>query len=99
MKYPSYKYLMLLAGCSMLTLLSCKKDFESINTPPKGATDPTTPGFFNMIVSSLPLTGGEQSVFNSWIYPIKRSRRSSHLFHPRYYREGCGLVELLFHPG
>lgn len=54
----------------LLLFSSCKKNFESINTPPKDATIATTPEVFNMIVSSLPLTAGEQSVFNSWIYPI-----------------------------
>jgi hypothetical protein len=49
---------------------ACKKNFESINTPPEGATDATTPQVFNAIVSSLPLTAGEYSVMNSWIYPI-----------------------------
>lgn len=49
---------------------SCKKNFESINTPPVGATDATTPLMFNGIVSSLPITAGEYSVMNSWIYPI-----------------------------
>ncbi len=55
---------------AVLLLASCKKDFESINTPPKDATTATTPEVFNMIISSLPETGGEQSVYNSWIYPI-----------------------------
>ncbi len=49
---------------------SCKKNFESINTPPEGATDASTPQVFNAIISSLPVTGGEYSVCNSWIYPI-----------------------------
>lgn len=49
---------------------ACTKNFEKINTPPTDATAATTPELFNLIISSLPLTGGEQSVFNSWIYPI-----------------------------
>jgi hypothetical protein len=54
----------------ILILASCKKNFESINTPPQGATDVTTPLVYNAIVSSLPITAGEYSVMNSWIYPI-----------------------------
>lgn len=57
----------------VLTLLftsSCKKNFESVNTPPEGATDANTPAVFNAIVSSLPISAGEYSVMNSWIYPI-----------------------------
>ena len=56
-----------------LTLLvssSCKKNFETINTPPEGATDASTPAVFNAIVSSLPISAGEYSVMNSWLYPI-----------------------------
>src|SRR5258708_3193953 len=49
---------------------ACKKDFETINSPWNQPTSPTIPELFNAIVSSLPLTAGEQSVFNSWIYPI-----------------------------
>ena len=54
----------------ILTLASCKKNFETINTPPEGATTASTPEVFNAIVSSLPLTAGEYSVQNAWIYPI-----------------------------
>jgi hypothetical protein len=70
MKYQSLKYSGWLAGFAMLMLFSCKKDFESINTPPKDATSAPTPQVYNQIISSLPLTAGEQSVFNSWVYPI-----------------------------
>lgn len=55
---------------SLLSLASCKKDFESINTPPEGATDASIPELYNAIVSSLPLVASEQSVHNSWLYPI-----------------------------
>lgn len=69
MKYLIYlRNICLFAG--ILATASCKKDFESINTPPVDATDATTPEVFNAIISSLPLTGGEQSVLNAWIYPI-----------------------------
>lgn len=69
MKYFKHiRNICLFAG--LLATASCKKDFESINTPPIDATDATTPEVFNAIISSLPLTGGEQSVLNSWIYPI-----------------------------
>ncbi len=61
------------AAILVLTLLftsSCKKNFESVNTPPEGATDASTPAVFNAIVSSLPISAGEYSVMNSWLYPI-----------------------------
>jgi hypothetical protein len=61
---------MLVSCVAVVLFISCKKNFESINTPPKDATSAPTPQVYNMIISSLPLTGGEQSVFNSWIYPI-----------------------------
>jgi hypothetical protein len=70
MKYSSIIGKGLFACFAVASLISCKKDFESINTPPKDATSAPTPQVYNMIVSSLPLTAGEQSVFNSWIYPI-----------------------------
>lgn len=70
MKFSIYRTGTLLLFISLLSLASCKKDFESINTPPEGATDAATPEVFNAIVSSLPLGAGEQSVHNSWIYPV-----------------------------
>jgi len=60
----------LIAIMALLFTGACKKNFESINTDPKGATDATTPEVYNGIVSSLPLSAGEYSVMNSWIYPI-----------------------------
>ena len=59
-----------LLALTLLIASSCKKNFESINTPPEGATDAATPAVFNAIVSSLPISAGEYSVMNSWIYPI-----------------------------
>ncbi|MBN9383118.1 MAG: SusD/RagB family nutrient-binding outer membrane lipoprotein [Chitinophagaceae bacterium] len=55
---------------TVIALASCKKNFESINTPPQGATANATPMVYNAIVSSLPISAGEYSVLNSWIYPI-----------------------------
>ncbi len=55
---------------AVLIQTSCKKGFEEINTPKDKASTASTPEMFNAIVSSLPLTAGEQSVLNSWIYPI-----------------------------
>lgn len=70
MTYQRYKYL--LPACFVVAALvsSCKKDFEKINTPPTAATSASSEQIYNMIVSSLPQTPGEQSVYNSWIYPI-----------------------------
>lgn len=53
-----------------VALASCKKDFESLNTPPENPTEATTPQVYNAIVSSLPIVSGEYSVMNSWLYPI-----------------------------
>ncbi len=49
---------------------SCTKNFENINTPPEGATDAGTPAVYNAIVSSLPMSSGQYSVMNAWMYPI-----------------------------
>lgn len=54
----------------LLSVTSCKNDFESLNDPWDQPTSASTPEIFNAVVSSLPLTGGEQSVMNSWLYPI-----------------------------
>lgn len=54
----------------LVTSVSCKKDFEEINAPWDKPNSASTPEMFNAVVSSLPLTGGEQSVMNAWIYPI-----------------------------
>ncbi|AWO00641.1 hypothetical protein DLD77_02460 [Chitinophaga alhagiae] len=54
----------------LLATASCKKNFETINTPPLDATDASTPEVFNSVISSLPLDAGEQSVLHAWIYPI-----------------------------
>ncbi len=65
------KYILLtgFAGVALLQT-SCTKNFEERNTPRDKASTATTPEMFNAIVSSLPLTAGEQSVLNSWVYPI-----------------------------
>ncbi|MCD8540878.1 MAG: SusD/RagB family nutrient-binding outer membrane lipoprotein [Leadbetterella sp.] len=59
----------LLALLSVATF-SCKEGFEEINAAWDKPTEASTPEIFNAVVSSLPLTAGEQSVMNSWIYPI-----------------------------
>jgi hypothetical protein len=53
-----------------VTVFSCKEGFEDINAAWDKPTQASTPEVFNAVVSSLPLTAGEQSVMNSWIYPI-----------------------------
>lgn len=54
----------------LVTSVSCKKDFEEINAPWDKPSSASTPEMFNAVISSLPLTGGEQSVMNAWLYPI-----------------------------
>lgn len=54
----------------LIATASCKNDFEEINAPWDKPNSASTPEMFNAVVSSLPLTGGEQSVMNAWIYPI-----------------------------
>ena len=61
-------YLVLLAA--LFCCSACKKNFESINAPWSAPTSASTPEVFNAIISSLPVTAGEQSVYNAWIYPI-----------------------------
>lgn len=51
-------------------LFSCTKNFEEINTPPKDPVTASTDELFNGIISSMPVTGSEYAVMNSWVYPI-----------------------------
>ena len=55
---------------SIASFTACTKNFEAINTPPEGATDITISSAYNAIISSLPITAGEYSVMNSWLYQI-----------------------------
>jgi len=55
---------------SIFLMGSCTKNFEKINTPPEGATDASTPAVYNAIVSSLPMSSGQYSVMNAWMYAI-----------------------------
>jgi hypothetical protein len=61
-------YLLFLA--TLLLCGACKKNFETLNAPWNQPPTASIPELFNAVVSSLPLTAGEQSVFNAWIYPI-----------------------------
>ncbi|MHA4812162.1 SusD/RagB family nutrient-binding outer membrane lipoprotein [Flavitalea flava] len=70
MKYIINNTGRLIIFMALLISGGCTKNFESINTPPEGATDVSTPALFNGIISSLPVTPGEYSVLDSWIYPI-----------------------------
>jgi len=54
----------------MLIFSSCKKGFEETNRPWKDATTADLNTLYNGVVKSLVLTWNEQSVGNSWIYPI-----------------------------
>ena len=64
---PRYFVFMLL---SVFVLGSCTKNFETVNTPPEGATDASTPAVYNAIVSSLAMSSGQYSVMNAWMYSI-----------------------------
>lgn len=66
MKYISKIFIITL----LVSAASCKNDFEEINAPWDKPSSASTPEMFNAVVSSLPLTGGEQSVMNAWLYPI-----------------------------
>jgi Starch-binding associating with outer membrane len=65
-----YRSATLILISTLLMLSSCKKNFESVNAPWNQATSASIPELFNAVISSMPLTAGEQSVFNAWIYPI-----------------------------
>lgn len=66
-KYTTY----LLLGCIISAISSsCTKDFEEINKPWKEDQAANINNMFNGVVASLELTWNEQSVANSWIYPI-----------------------------
>lgn len=64
------KRLILIFSIFSLSILSCTKDFEEINAPWDKPNTASIPEIYNAVVSSLPLTGGEQSVMNAWVYPI-----------------------------
>ncbi|UTA67661.1 SusD/RagB family nutrient-binding outer membrane lipoprotein [Emticicia sp. 21SJ11W-3] len=66
MKYLSKIFIVTL----LITAVSCKNDFEEINAPWDKPNSASTPEMFNAVISSLPLTAGEQSVMNAWLYPI-----------------------------
>ena len=68
LKYKAQHFVFILV--SVLLLGSCTKNFENINTPPEGATDASTPAVYNAIVSSLPMSSGQYSVMNAWMYSI-----------------------------
>jgi len=65
-----HTYLSFILLTALVTGSSCKKDFETLNAPWNQPTKASVPELFNGILSSLPLTAGEQSVFNAWLYPI-----------------------------
>ncbi|WP_316816432.1 SusD/RagB family nutrient-binding outer membrane lipoprotein [Pedobacter nyackensis] len=54
----------------MLIFSSCKKGFEEVNKPWEKATSADLKTIYNGVVKDLVLTWNEQSVGNSWIYPI-----------------------------
>lgn len=54
----------------MLIFGSCKKGFEEVNQPWDKATSADLNTLYNGVVKDLVLTWNEQSVGNSWIYPI-----------------------------
>lgn len=60
-----------LLGCATLTAtVSCTTDFEEINKPWKEDQAATINNLFNGVIASLELTWNEQSIGNSFIYPI-----------------------------
>ncbi|RYY54183.1 MAG: SusD/RagB family nutrient-binding outer membrane lipoprotein [Chitinophagaceae bacterium] len=70
MKRLSNKLYIALVAAAVALQVGCTKGFEDLNTPKDKASSASTPELFNAIISSLPQTAGEQSVINSWIYPI-----------------------------
>ena len=65
-----HKNISLILLAALVCCSSCKKNFETINSPWNQPTTASIPELFNGLISSLPLTAGEQSVFNAWLYPI-----------------------------
>lgn len=63
-------YLPVIVSAALIAGSGCKKGFETLNAPWNQPTKASIPELFNGIISSMPLTAGEQSVFNAWIYPI-----------------------------
>ena len=70
MKHLKYKTGISLISPRVIAMGSCTKDFETINTPPQGATDAPMPQYIMPLSVRLPLASGEYSVMNSWMYPI-----------------------------
>ena len=64
------KNIFLILSAALVCCSGCKKNFETINAPWNQPTTASIPELFNGIISSMPLTAGEQSVFNAWLYPI-----------------------------
>lgn len=67
---PVRSYIPLALLAALICFSGCKKNFETLNAPWNQPTTASIPELFNGIISSLPLTAGEQSVFNAWLYPI-----------------------------
>jgi hypothetical protein len=65
-----HKNISLILLAALVCCSGCKKNFETTNAPWNQPTTASIPELFNGIISSMPLTAGEQSVFNAWLYPI-----------------------------
>lgn len=64
------KKIYLYAALICSALFGCTKNFEEINTPPTKPVTASTEELFNGVISSLPISAGEYSVMNSWVYAI-----------------------------
>ncbi|MFD2968042.1 SusD/RagB family nutrient-binding outer membrane lipoprotein [Sphingobacterium bambusae] len=69
-KIKNILYFSLCFGTVFLAGTSCTKDFEEVNKPWKEAQTADVNSLFNGVLSSLELTWNEQSIANSFIYPI-----------------------------
>ncbi|QBQ42469.1 SusD/RagB family nutrient-binding outer membrane lipoprotein [Sphingobacterium psychroaquaticum] len=83
-------------GILCYSLVGCTKDFVEINTPPKDPVTASNEELLNGIISSLPMTAGEYSVINSWIYPITQQGVVAGSHHYNFDNARDGLWETYY---
>lgn len=88
-----------------VSMSSCTKDFEEMNTPWKDAQTADINSLYNGIVASLELGAQEQATANTWIYPITQlgttvgnsnysMQNASNELWEEYYRDLIGIRQI-----
>jgi len=92
-------------GIGTLTISSCTKDFDEMNTPWKDAQTADINSLYNGIVSSLELGAQEQATANTFIYPAAQlgttvgssgysMQHASNELWDEYYRDLIGIRQI-----